>query len=51
MRTDLITKVYFKEHLTHSCVGIPQGLQALLSSFNIVLPLNNHFSSGIIHNK
>ena len=32
MQTDLITKVYFNEHLTHSCVGIPQGLQALLSS-------------------
>ena len=29
---DLITKVYFNEHLTHSCVGMPQGLQALLSS-------------------
>ena len=23
-------KVYFNEHLTHSCVGMPQGLQALL---------------------
>ena len=34
MQTDLITKVYFNEHLTHSCVGMPQGLQALLSSFN-----------------
>ena len=33
MQTDLITKVYFNEHLTHSCVGMPQGLQALLSSF------------------
>ena len=33
MQTDLITKVYFNEHLTHSCVGIPQGLQALLSSY------------------
>ena len=32
MQTDLITKVYFNEHLTHSCVGIPQGLQALSSS-------------------
>ena len=32
MQTDLITKVYFSEHLTHSCVGMPQGLQALLSS-------------------
>ena len=30
MQTDLITKVYFNEHLTHSCVGMPQGLQALL---------------------
>ena len=28
MQTDLITKVYFNEHLTHSCVGMPQGLQA-----------------------
>ena len=33
MQTDLITKVYFNEHLTHSCVGMPQGLQALSSSF------------------
>ena len=33
MQTDLITKVYFNEHLTHSCVGMPEGLQALLSSF------------------
>ena len=32
MQTDLITKVYFNEHSTHSCVGMPQGLQALLSS-------------------
>ena len=32
MQTDLITKVYFNEHLTHSCVGMPQGLQALLFS-------------------
>ena len=23
MQTDLITKVYFNEHLTHSCVGMP----------------------------
>ena len=35
MQTDLITKVYFNEHLTHSCVGMPQGLQALSSSFNM----------------
>ena len=35
MQTDLITKVYFNEHLTHSCVGMPQGLQALLSSLFI----------------
>ena len=33
MQTDLITKVYFNEHLTHSCVGMPKGLQALLSSY------------------
>ena len=33
MQTDLITKVYFNEHLTHSGVGMPQGLQALSSSF------------------
>ena len=26
-------KVYFNEHLTHSGVGMPQGLQALSSSF------------------
>ena len=32
MQTDLITKVYFNEHLTHSCVGMPQCLQALSSS-------------------
>ena len=37
MQTDLITKVYFNEHLTHSCVGMPQGLQALLSSYNLDL--------------
>ena len=36
MQTDLITKVYFNEHLTHSCVGMPQGLQALSSSFNLL---------------
>ena len=36
MQTDLITKVYFNEHLTHSCVGMPQGLQALLSSYYYV---------------
>ena len=37
MQTDLITKVYFNEHLsdlTHSCVGMPKGLQALSSSFD-----------------
>ena len=33
MQTDLITKVYFNEHLTHSCVGMPQGLQALSFSY------------------
>ena len=33
MQTDLITNVYFNEHLTHSGVGMPQGLQALSSSF------------------
>ena len=37
MQTDLITKVYFNEHLTHSCVGMPQGLQALLSSLLTLL--------------
>ena len=37
MQTDLITKVYFNEHLTHSCVGMPQGLQALLSSLRLSL--------------
>ena len=36
MQTDLITKVYFNEHLTHSCVGMPQGLQALSSSLSIM---------------
>ena len=36
MQTDLITKVYFNEHLTHSCVGIPQGLQALSSSYPMI---------------
>ena len=39
MQTDLITKVYFNEHLTHSCVGMPQGLQALLSSFSMFYPV------------
>ena len=34
MQTDLITKVNFNEHLTHSCVGMPQGLQALSSSYS-----------------
>ena len=38
MQTDLITKVYFNEHLTHSCVGMPQGLQALLSSLSLFKP-------------
>ena len=42
MQTDLITKVYFNEHLTHSCVGIPQGLQALLSSFIYNITLNHY---------
>ena len=37
MQTDLITKVYFNEHLTHSCVGMPQGFQALLSSLQLKL--------------
>ena len=37
MQTDLITKVYFNEHLTHSCVGMPQGLQALSSSYQYIL--------------
>ena len=32
MQTGLITKVYFNEHLTHYCVGMPQGFQALSSS-------------------
>ena len=41
MQTDLITKVYFNEHLTHSCVGMPQGLQALSSSF---ISLCYHFN-------
>ena len=44
MRTDLITKVYFNEHLTHSCVGMPQGLQALLSSYIPVLSLYYHLN-------
>ena len=35
MQTDLIAKVYFNEHLTHSCVGMPQGLRALSSSSNL----------------
>ena len=25
-----LQKFYFNEHLTHSCVGMPQGLQALI---------------------
>ena len=28
-------------HLTHSCVGMPQGLQALLSSFKCDISMNN----------
>ena len=43
MQTDLITKVYFNEHLTHSCVGMPQGLQALLSSLLLVVWFFNIF--------
>ena len=45
MLTDLITKVYFNEHLTHSCVGMPQGLQALLSSLyrKKYIPVNLFF--------
>ena len=39
MQTDLITKVYFNEHLTHSCVGMPQGPQALLSSLSLYFAL------------
>ena len=31
-----LKKFYFNEHLTHSCVGMPQGLQALSSSFLLV---------------
>ena len=38
MQTDLITKVYFNEHLTHSCVGMPQSLQALSSSLHMHWP-------------
>ena len=37
----LITKVYFNEHLTHSCVGMPQGLQALSSSYICNWPLSS----------
>ena len=47
MQTDLITKVYFNEHLTHSCVGIPQGLQALLSSLNQYKTLTKNFNQGL----
>ena len=47
MQTDLITKVYFNEHLTHSCVGMPQGLQALLSSYKYISPLNIVLASFI----
>ena len=55
MQTDLITKVYFNEHLTHSCVGMPQGLQALLSSFYLEessnkLQYNEYFVSKISEN-
>ena len=48
--TDLITKVYFNEHLTHSCVGMPQGLQALLSSFIIkdIISILDQFMCEII---
>ena len=45
---DLITKVYFNEHLTHSCVGMPQGLQALLSSFILYQPVR-HWGLSDVH--
>ena len=47
MQTDLITKVYFNEHLTHSCVGMPQGLQALLSSLQQI-PTGHNDTFGAI---
>ena len=47
MQTDLITKVYFNEHLTHSCVGMPQGLQALSSSLNQYKTLTKNFNQGL----
>ena len=28
-----LNNVYYNEHLTHSCLGMPQGIQALSSSF------------------
>ena len=43
MQTDLITNVYFNEHLTHSCVGMPQGLQALSSSLVCSLTISVYF--------
>ena len=51
MQTDLITKVYFNEHLTHSCVGMPQGLQALLSSFFYIDGMLFEFLMNFLLNK
>ena len=48
MQTDLITKVYFNEHLTHSFVGMPQGLQALSSSYILTIYSYNNKSSVIL---
>ena len=31
-----LQKFYFNEHLTHSCVEMPQGLQALSSSLILI---------------
>ena len=50
MQTDLITKVYFNEHLTHSCVGMPQGLQALLSSIYLAIEVRNIYTH-LVYNK
>ena len=54
MQTDLITKVYFNEHLTHSCVGMPQGLQALSSSLfmdPLTHVLNLSMLQGVVPNE
>ena len=46
MQTDLITKVYFNEHLTHSCVGMPHRLTKRVFMFDYQF-FSNNWSSEI----